>query len=116
MALRVKQSIGGLVLLMALSACAQIGQEAPLLSDTDLASDTEAAMQADEPETPTEPAFPSLFFSWPLGQYTLISPPVEIQNQAILACDARGYDTSYMIHIAIDDDEAVAEFGCRGSD
>ena len=59
---------------------------------------------------------PSLMLSWPLGQHTMISAPVDIQTQAIDACQARGHDISYMIEIAIVGDTATAEFGCRGSD
>lgn len=69
-----------------------------------------------EAEEVQEPQLPTLFISWPLTEQTLISPPIAVQQQGIEACQARGYDTSYMIHIAIDGDMAVAEFGCRGSD
>ena len=74
---------------------------------------------AEEPEIDVAeeaPQLPSLFMSWPLSDHTLISAPVTIQNEALAACQARGYDTSYMVHIAIDGDEAIAEFGCRGFD
>ena len=63
-----------------------------------------------------KPEFPTLFFHWELTGSTLIAPPVSIQTQAISACRARGYDTSYMINIALDGDQAIAEFGCRGAD
>ena len=62
------------------------------------------------------PQLPSLFMSWPLSDHTLISAPVDIQNKALAACQARGYDSSYMVHIAIEGDTAKAEFGCRGFD
>lgn len=67
-------------------------------------------------EAVVETAEPSLFFSWALSQSTLIAPPVEIQNEAIKNCRTLGFDTSYMINIGIDGDDAVAEFGCRGAD
>ena len=76
-------------------------------------AEVEAPIEAEEVQ---EPQLPTLFISWPLTEQTLISPPIAVQQQGIEACQARGYDTSYMIHIAIDGDMAVAEFGCRGSD
>lgn len=62
------------------------------------------------------PEKPTLAFRWPLDSATLIAPPVTIQASAIEACRARGYDTSHMLTIGIDGDEAVALFGCRGAD
>jgi len=62
------------------------------------------------------PLLPSLFLEWTLSDHTLISAPVNIQNEALAACQARGFDSSYMVHIAIVGDTANAEFGCRGFD
>lgn len=98
-----KLSVGSFMAIAMLSACA-----APQQSEVVAPAVIEAEVQ--------EPQLPSLFISWPLSDNTLISPPIEIQKQGIEACQARGYDSSYMIHIAIDGDTAVAEFGCRGSD
>lgn len=64
----------------------------------------------------TEPQLASLFFTWSVVNTTIISPPVEIQNQAIMACQERGFDNSYMIHLALGTDSVTAEFGCRGAD
>lgn len=86
-----------------LSACV-----APQPAQVVTAEVTEAEVQ--------EPQLPSLFISWPLSDKTLISPPIEVQNQGIEACRARGHDSSFMVHIAIDGDTAIAEFGCRGTD
>jgi len=58
----------------------------------------------------------SLTFRWALTDATLISPPIEIQQEAIATCRALGNDTGYMISIGIDGNEAVALFGCRGAD
>ena len=74
------------------------------------------ADQIEEETAPAPPALPSLFFNWNLNNSTMISPPVDIQSAAIEACRKRGYDTSYMIHISIEGDEAISEFGCRGAD
>ena len=89
-----------------LSACAAPQQVAPLAQEAEQSA----------ADVPVEPDVPSLFYRWPLDSGTLISPPVDIQTQAISACRARGYDTGFMIHIGIDGDDAVAEFGCRGAD
>ena len=64
----------------------------------------------------TEPQLASLFFTWSVVNTTIISPPVEIQNQANMACQERGFDNSYMIHLALGKDSVTAEFGCRGAD
>ena len=90
-----------------LSACGTINQ--PVVQPPE--DVVEAA-----PQEAQEPELPSLFFSWSLREAILIAPPVAIQTEAISACRARGYDTSYMIHISIEGDEAIAEFGCRGAD
>lgn len=74
------------------------------------------AAPADEEVVPTVPELPSLFFNWDLTNSTMIAPPVDIQTAAIEACRKRGYDTSYMIHISIEGDQAISEFGCRGAD
>ena len=75
------------------------------------AVDNQTASTQDEQNDPL-----SLVFRWPLSDSTLISPPVEIQNEAIKKCHSLGYDTGYMVNIGIDGDEAVGEFGCRGAD
>ena len=93
-----------------LSACGTTSQ-------TELAAiDVQEAQEANLDNAPQKPELPSLFFNWPLGEIILIAPPVAIQTEAIAACRSRGYDTSYMINIGIDGDNAVAEFGCRGAD
>ena len=98
-----KFSVGSFMAIAMLSACV-VPQQSEVLAPAVIEADVQ------------EPQLPSLFISWPLSDSTLISPPIEIQKQGIEACQARGYDSSYMIHIAIDGDTAVAEFGCRGSD
>ena len=87
-----------------LGGCAQ--QDA-----TDMLS-AEPESQQEEPQSQET----ILSFVWPIGESTLIAPPVEVQNQAIQNCRNLGYDTSYMINIGIDADNAIGEFGCRGAD
>ena len=79
-------------------------------------SEAVEAPEAVAEDTPQAADETSLFFRWDLGESTLISPPVTIQNEAIQNCRTLGYDTSYMINIGIEGDDAVAEFGCRGAD
>ncbi|MGC6517362.1 MAG: hypothetical protein ACON49_04980 [Candidatus Puniceispirillaceae bacterium] len=109
MSLGTKISVIAISLMMA--GCTQMQDTAPQTAN--LSQDT-----GDEAAQPVEakPEFPSLFFNWELKGSTLIAPPVSVQTEAISACRARGYDTSYMIHIALDGDRAIAEFGCRGAD
>lgn len=92
-----------------LSACATQDNSAIIAADTPLAQDAEVEQVA-------SPALPSLDFKWQLGSNTLIAPPVTIQRDAIEACRARGYDTSYMINVGIEGDMAIGKFGCRGAD
>ena len=80
-----------------------------------IAADTVTAQEAAAEEI-ASPALPSLSFEWPLGDGALIAPPVEIQRAAIEACRLRGYDTSYMLNVGIDENMALGEFGCRGAD
>lgn len=98
-----------LVSLGLLSACATQENKQIIAADTPLAQDAEAEQVA-------IPELPSLTFTWPLGEGTLIAPPISIQRDAIEACRVRGYDTSYMINVSIDDNQAIGKFGCRGAD
>lgn len=92
-----------------LSACATQNNGETSASD-------ELAIQEAEAQAPASPALPSLMFQWPLGEGTLIAPPIDIQRAAIEACRLRGYDTSYMINVGIDGNMGIGEFGCRGAD
>lgn len=89
---------------------ALVTSQAPSEEASDQASETVSEDKA------TEPKLASLFFTWSVVDTTIISPPVEIQNQAIMACQERGFDSSYMIHLALGKDSVTAEFGCRGAD
>ena len=92
-----------------LSACATQDNSDKIAADAVVAQEAEA-------EEVASPALPSLTFEWPLGEGTLIAPPIAIQREAIEACRVRGYDTSFMLHVGIDGNMAKGEFGCRGAD
>ncbi|MGC6529858.1 MAG: hypothetical protein ACON4G_02450 [Candidatus Puniceispirillaceae bacterium] len=97
-----------------LTGCADQSALVTSQSASDQASDQ--ASQTVSEDKATEPQLASLFFTWSVVDTTIISPPVEIQNQAIMACQERGFDSSYMIHLALGRDSVTAEFGCRGAD
>lgn len=92
-----------------LSACATQDNSDKIAADAVVAQEAEV-------EEVASPALPSLTFEWPLGEGTLIAPPIAIQREAIEACRLRGYDTSYMLNVGIDVNMAVGKFGCRGAD
>ena len=98
-----------LLSLALLSACAT-------QDDSTIIKAEAPASQEVQSEEIAPPALPSLRFTWPLGEGTLIAPPIAIQRDAIEACRLRGYDTSYMVNVGIDGDSAVGVFGCRGAD
>ena len=57
-----------------------------------------------------------LQYSWNTNYSAMLSPPMEIREQALAACVARGFDRAYMQSISINEDQATAYFACRGSD
>ena len=57
-----------------------------------------------------------LQYSWNTGYSAMLSPPVDIREQALAACVERGFDRAHMSSIAINEDQATANFSCRGSD
>ena len=57
-----------------------------------------------------------LQYSWNTGYSAMLSPPIDIREQALVACIERGFDRAYMQSIAINEDQATAYFSCRGSD
>ena len=57
-----------------------------------------------------------LQYSWNTSYSAMLSPPMEIREQALAACVGRGFDRAYMQSIAINEDHATASFSCRGSD
>ena len=57
-----------------------------------------------------------LQYSWNTSYSAMLSPPMDIREQALAACVGRGFDRAYMQSIAINEDNATASFSCRGSD
>ena len=57
-----------------------------------------------------------LQYSWNTNYSAMLSPPMEIREQALAACVGRGFDRAYMQSISINEDQATAYFACRGSD
>ena len=65
---------------------------------------------------PAEVSVAPLQYSWNTNYSAMLSPPMEIREQALAACVGRGFDRAYMQSIAINEDQATAYFACRGSD
>ena len=76
----------------------------------------EEVVITEAPQEEAAPALPSLFFEWELGEGTLISAPLDVQDNAAEACRTRGYDSAHMVNLAISGRTAQAEYGCRGAD
>ena len=57
-----------------------------------------------------------LQYSWNTNYSAMLSPPMDIREQALAACVERGFDRAFMQSIAITEDQATAYFSCRGSD
>ena len=55
-------------------------------------------------------------YSWKTNYSAMLSPPMDIREEALAACVERGFDRAYMRSIAINEDQATAYFSCRGSD
>ena len=64
----------------------------------------------------TAPSMAPMKYSWNTSYSAMLSPPIEIREQALAACVERGFDRAYMQSIAITEDRATAHFSCRGSD
>ena len=57
-----------------------------------------------------------LQYSWNTNYSAMLSPPMDIREQALTACVERGFDRAFMQSIAINEDQVTAYFSCRGSD
>ena len=66
--------------------------------------------------SPAVVSFAPLQYSWNTSYSAMLSPPMDIREQALAACFERGFDRAYMQSIAINEDQATANFTCRGSD
>ena len=73
------------------------------------------AVDAPSP-TPAAVSLAPLQYSWNTSYSAMLSPPMDIRQQALEACVERGFDRAYMQSIAINEDHATASFSCRGSD
>ena len=66
--------------------------------------------------TPAAVSLSPLQYSWNTSYSAMLSPPMDIREQALAACVERGFDRAHMSSIAINEDQATANFSCRGSD
>ena len=76
---------------------------------------TRNAVDAKNP-APAVVSMAPLQYSWNTNYSAMLSPPMDIREQALAACVERGFDRAYMPSIAINEDQATAYFSCRGSD
>lgn len=64
----------------------------------------------------TAPLMTPLEYSWDTNYSAMLSPPIEIRDKALIACNQRGFDRAYMQSLSLNEDRATAYFSCRGSD
>lgn len=76
---------------------------------------TRNAIDATNP-APAVVSMAPLQYSWNTNYSAMLSPPMDIREQALAACVERGFDRAHMQSIAINEDNATAHFSCRGSD
>ena len=76
---------------------------------------TRNAGEAAAPQA-TAPSMAPMQYSWNTNYSAMLSPPLDIRENALAACTQRGFDRAFMQSIAIDEDQATAYFSCRGSD
>jgi uncharacterized lipoprotein YajG len=76
---------------------------------------TRNAVDATNP-APAAVSMAPLQYSWNTNYSAMLSPPMDIREQALAACVERGFDRAFMQSIAINEDQATAYFSCRGSD
>jgi type IV pilus biogenesis protein CpaD/CtpE len=65
---------------------------------------------------PTAPVMTPLQYSWDTNYSAMLTPPIEIRDKALIACNQRGFDRAYMQSLSLNEDNATAYFSCRGSD
>ena len=76
---------------------------------------TRSVVDATNP-APAAVSIAPLQYSWNTNYSAMLSPPMDIREQALAACVERGFDRAFMQSIAITEDQATAYFSCRGSD
>ena len=62
------------------------------------------------------PVMTPLEYSWDTNYSAMLTPPIEIRDKALTACNQRGFDRAYMQSLSLHEDRAMAYFSCRGSD
>ena len=62
------------------------------------------------------PVMTPLEYSWDTNYLAMLTPPKEIRDKALIACNQRGFDRAYMQSLSLHEDRATAYFSCRGSD
>ena len=67
-------------------------------------------------QEPATPAMAPMQYSWNTNYSAMLTPPLEIRENALAACQQRGFDRAYMQTVSLDENIATAYFSCRGSD
>ena len=67
-------------------------------------------------QAPVASFMASLEYSWDTNYSAMLTPPIEIRDKALIACNQRGFDRAYMQSLSLDEEKATAYFSCRGSD
>ena len=67
-------------------------------------------------QAPAASFMASLKYSWDTNYSAMLTPPIEIRDKALIACNQRGFDRAYMQSLSLTADQATAYFSCRGSD
>ena len=67
-------------------------------------------------QNPTASVMTPLQYSWDTNYSAMLTPPIEIRDKALIACNQRGFDRAYVKSLSLDEDTATAYFSCRGSD
>ena len=67
-------------------------------------------------QSPAAPVMTPLQYSWDTNYSAMLTPPIEIRDKALIACNQRGFDRAYMQSLSLNEDKATAYFSCRGSD
>jgi hypothetical protein len=62
------------------------------------------------------PVMTPLEYSWDTNYSAMLTPPIEIREKALIACNQRGFDRAYTQSLSLNEDRATAYFSCRGSD
>jgi len=64
---------------------------------------------------PPDP-FSPLSYAWNTHYAANLTPPEEVRTAANAACAERGFDIAVMTSISLTNDQAAADFSCRGQD